>query len=592
MPIIVDHTSLALFDQIPDNYLQAARALRLLFSDRSVGQNINESLDCLTASSWASSPASCRRDYYDSNWNWKTFSQEDLNAGLVPSRILFNPDPVKYDRNNWTFEFKMGTWTELTQEFVQTLAPAYLNSKDVLSYQFSYLNVDETDDIADPNTGFFANNANKYDIYDLEAFFNQYPDKVFLLWTTSLSRSVGSHVSENFNNEMRQYAITHNKILFDVADIEAFDENGIPCFDNRDNIQYCSQGDKCENHPSDGINITAICQDYTTEVDGGHLGSVSAAKIRLAKAFWVLMAHVAGWDPALPASTSTPAASLTATATSFPTSAPSQTSAPTRTPTLAASPTRSPSPSPTCTATRTVLPSASPTRTLTPAASLTPTRTATPTRTRTSTPSPGSLPTPISSWSFTSSVLNNDNNSCIGCSNHNSVWDSFGHSPGSFLFNGSSANLNLGNFTSLDSKPAFSLSMWLKPSFAPTDNHFHYLFSDGASVQLFYLGSSHSWRFAVRTPTDTYRLNAPISWTAGAWHQITSVYTGSQLKFYWDGVLISSTPASGSVAADVTPTIVGASSMYNNFFGGGVDDLKIYDVALTDSQVAQLFTSN
>ena len=298
--IIINHNSVALFNRIPDRYLQTARSLRLLFSDRSVGQNVNEALDCLAASTWANSPAACRRDYYGTSWDWKTYTLDDLNAGVVPNRILFTPDPVKYNRNNWTFEFRMGTWTELTEDFIQSLAPSYLNSKDVLSYQFSYLNVDEADDIADPTTGFFANNANKYDVYDLETFIGQHPDKVFFFWTTSLARSIGTHVSQNFNNQMRQYAITHNKILFDVADIEAFTDQGNPCYDNRDSIQYCNQGGECENHPNDGINLPAICQDYTTEVDGGHLGSVSGAKIQVAKAYWVLMARVAGWDGVSP----------------------------------------------------------------------------------------------------------------------------------------------------------------------------------------------------------------------------------------------------------------------------------------------------
>ena len=44
--LVVDHHSVALFDQIPPEYLAAARNLRVLFSDRSVGQNINEALDC------------------------------------------------------------------------------------------------------------------------------------------------------------------------------------------------------------------------------------------------------------------------------------------------------------------------------------------------------------------------------------------------------------------------------------------------------------------------------------------------------------------------------------------------------------------
>jgi hypothetical protein len=50
--IYVDHRSVELFERIPDTYLAGARNLRMLFADRSVGQNINEALNCLTASSW------------------------------------------------------------------------------------------------------------------------------------------------------------------------------------------------------------------------------------------------------------------------------------------------------------------------------------------------------------------------------------------------------------------------------------------------------------------------------------------------------------------------------------------------------------
>ena len=86
-------------------------------------------------------------------------------------------------------------------------------------------------------------------------------------------------------------------ILFDVADIEAHTDQGAPCFDNRDGVEYCNRAGNCENYPDDGLETPAICQDYTTEIDGGHLGSVSAGKIAVAKAFWVLMARIAGWDP-------------------------------------------------------------------------------------------------------------------------------------------------------------------------------------------------------------------------------------------------------------------------------------------------------
>jgi hypothetical protein len=303
-PRTVDHTSVDLFSRIPARYLTAARNLKVLFSDRSVGQNINESLNCLSATSWASSFASCRNDYIDSNWYWKTFTQTDLTNGTVPSRIQFTPSPTLYNRSNWTYEFRMGTWIELTDNFVNTLGPAYINlGYDVLSYQFSYLNVLEFDNIASPVNGFFANNT--YDIHDVEAFWAQNPGKTYILWTSSLARNAGTQVAQDFNNQMRSYAQQHNMWLMDVADIESHTETGAPCYDNRDGVNYCGRRSDgsitaCENHPDDHLNLPAICQDYTTETDGGHLGAVSGANIRLAKAFWVLMAKVAGWDGVSP----------------------------------------------------------------------------------------------------------------------------------------------------------------------------------------------------------------------------------------------------------------------------------------------------
>lgn len=290
-PIVVDHTSVALFEQIPPEYLAAARKLGVMFADRSVGANIDEGLDCLTASSWASAPAHCRTDYIGSSWNFQTYTSD------APARISFDPDPLKYDRSNWVFEMHSGEWWKLTEDFITNLAPKHIDTADVLSYQITYLNVDEHSDIMDPNRGFFVDNPDRYDIYDLEAYMSQHPDKVFPIWTTSLARAIGTQASTDFNAKLRQYAKERNLVLFDVADIEAHTDQGSPCFDNRDGVEYCSQNGKCENYPDDGMDFLAICQDYTTETDGGHLGSVSGGKIMIAKAFWVMMAQIAGWTP-------------------------------------------------------------------------------------------------------------------------------------------------------------------------------------------------------------------------------------------------------------------------------------------------------
>jgi hypothetical protein len=298
-PSIIDHNAVALFERIPDRYLTAARNLRVLFADASVGHNISEGLDCLTAARWADSPSYCRRDYYNANWDWRTFTQTDLTANRVPARILFTPSPTRYNRSNVTYEDLRGAWYNMTEEFITVVGPRYLGSKDVLSFQFSYLTVADFSNIASPTDGFFVRKPNqpgRYDISDLEAFWSRNPNKRFFLWTTSLARSVGSQVSTDFNNQVRQYGIQHDMFVLDVADIESHLPSGQECYDNRDSVPYCKSPSDCENYPNDNRNYPAICQDYTTETDGGHLMHVSGGRIRLAKAYWVLMARMAGWD--------------------------------------------------------------------------------------------------------------------------------------------------------------------------------------------------------------------------------------------------------------------------------------------------------
>lgn len=279
--IVVDHTSVELFDQIPDEYVEAAAALRMLYIDRSVGQNIHEALDCLSAATGEEAPNHCRR----SEHNVADYSVD-------PSELDWS-HPGGYDRSNWhffTWEGDCARWSQKVDCFIAIVNPL-IAQYDVVSFQYSYLAVVEESDIAAQPGGYFADNPTYSDVYDQEAYEAQHPDTVFIYWTTSLARSIGTHVAAEFNDQMRQYAIANGKPLFDVADILAHTPDGQSCYDNRDGVAYLE-----ENHPDDGQDLPAICQEYTTETDGGHLGRVSAGKIRVAKAFWVLMARIAGWD--------------------------------------------------------------------------------------------------------------------------------------------------------------------------------------------------------------------------------------------------------------------------------------------------------
>jgi hypothetical protein len=273
---VVDRHAVALFDAIPEAYRLAAADIRMLFMDRSVGWNISQYLDCL-AQSHVDAPNFCKR-----------FEHQDPAYAVDPAAVYWTGE---WDRTRWRYDFWPANCSEDVTCFIDHMAER-LDSFDVMGCQFSYLAVAPGSDIADTVTGFFGaeGNANKASTY--LAFAEAHPDKTVIWWTTSLARGIGTPESASFNAQMRDYAALHDIILFDVADILAHDPDGLPCFDNRDGVPY-----KDEHHPDDGIDIPAICPQYTTETEGGHLGAISAGGIRVAKAFWVLMARVAGWQP-------------------------------------------------------------------------------------------------------------------------------------------------------------------------------------------------------------------------------------------------------------------------------------------------------
>lgn len=297
--VIVDHRSLPLFDQIPDEYLRAAADLSMVFINRSVGSNISDGLTCLDYDSDAAAPTSCKRYIHPVS----QFSSPQ-------SQVQWSRPGGGYDRSRWQYfgwpgsgippEMQCGgadtgNWRGKLQCFIAfvDLNPTQYR---VYSYMNSYLEVDNSSDIASPSSGYFVRQANRFDIGDFEAMEARHASRTFIHHTTSLARGIGTQVSTDFNNQLRQYARDNNKFLLDVADIESHDPWGQPCYDNRDGVPY-SVGSASENFPNDGQNQPALCQHYTRETEGGHLGNPDVGKIRIAKAYWVLMAQIAGWRP-------------------------------------------------------------------------------------------------------------------------------------------------------------------------------------------------------------------------------------------------------------------------------------------------------
>jgi hypothetical protein len=242
--IVVDHTSVALFDRLPADVLARARATRVLLRSGSVGANIGVGLDCLADNR----PNHCRTGFA-------------VPAARVP--VVSQP---QYDRTNWLVEFRGNPgWYGKVKDFLTAVETR--TGFQVITWKFGY--------VEDPTLARFWDRARTPSIAQVEAAAAAHPDVRFVYWTAALAKVPMTHIAQ-FNEQMRMYASARGLPLMDLADIESHRPDGTAC-------------------AVDGVPV--ICGEYASEPVAGHLSN-GMAQQRAAMAFWVLVARLAGWIPA------------------------------------------------------------------------------------------------------------------------------------------------------------------------------------------------------------------------------------------------------------------------------------------------------
>ena len=111
----------------------------------------------------------------------------------------------------------------------------------------------------------------------------------------------------------------------------------------------------------------------------------------------------------------------------------------------------------------------------------------------------------------------------------------------------------------------------------PTDGlHDRELYVNGGGTVTVRVWTGVATTVTSQTPVDD-----------GAWHHLATGYTeGGETWLYVDGVSQGSTPSSGIYNSYPTSYLtVGIESNVNSYFIGAVDDVRVYDEALTEGQV-------
>ncbi len=163
-------------------------------------------------------------------------------------------------------------------------------------------------------------------------------------------------------------------------------------------------------------------------------------------------------------------------------------------------------------------------------------------------------------------------------------------------FDGVDDNVDCGNDTSLDLTDSLSISVWFYQKGESGDTYPR-LVAKGQNEQyeIFLLEDTRDdGAFRIEEGGSNYDAGrSDFTWNLNEWHHIVGTYNGSLGKLYFDGVeqptTVSPSAPLDSVSDNVT--IGDWNTLGERRFNGTIDELQIYDRALTAEEVSDLYNN-
>ncbi len=180
----------------------------------------------------------------------------------------------------------------------------------------------------------------------------------------------------------------------------------------------------------------------------------------------------------------------------------------------------------------------------------------------------------------TDSSGNGNNGTIYGAS-----WTT-GRSGDGLSFDGANDYVNLGDPLSLQPNTV-SVSVWFKT----TDSNGIILRKRPYGYGLEVRSSGRISFWIYNSAATLFRAISPIAYNDNAWHHAVGVYDGSRVRLYIDSVQVASASA-GTICYTAGGIAIGRDGNFNgSYFSGLVDELGIYNRALSSQEISDLFNA-
>lgn len=165
-------------------------------------------------------------------------------------------------------------------------------------------------------------------------------------------------------------------------------------------------------------------------------------------------------------------------------------------------------------------------------------------------------------------------------------WAEEGKFGSALEFNGKPEDcVTIPDSSELQLRGEFTLEAWIKPEGQGEDP---VIFKEGGSVfgYALYYEEGHAEGALAAGPSEAVDLQGTETLPEGAWSDLAVSYDGEQMRIYVDGELVGTKETTGPIASE-GPLHIGCSKNWGEGFEGEIDNVRVYDRALSAGELEE-----
>ncbi|WP_206641957.1 LamG-like jellyroll fold domain-containing protein [Nonomuraea polychroma] len=167
----------------------------------------------------------------------------------------------------------------------------------------------------------------------------------------------------------------------------------------------------------------------------------------------------------------------------------------------------------------------------------------------------------------------------------NTSWSASGRHGSALAFNGSSSWVTVNDAPSLRLTTGMTLEAWVRPTTVDSWRTVIMKQHTGGLAYVLSAGSDTDRPHTVIHTAGEADIGGTASLPLNTWSHLAATYDGTTLRLHVNGTQVSQRTAGGPIRTDNGALRIGGNSIWGEYFTGLIDEVRIYNRALTTTEI-------